>query len=145
MKEIRFAIESPGQLVEVGPVAVGVVTHSDLQRGVLEERKEEIKRISGNVLFDTGSNRSHVDKSVAEELNLSVMDRGVTNSVTHRVVRSDVYEMQVIIEGHSFYVEKAASGDLEPLGLIATLGRDILSRGKLEYDGRKGVVKFMFS
>jgi len=38
---------------------------------------------------------------------------------------------------------RACDGFLQD-GVIALIGRDILSRGKLEYDGRTGIVEFKF-
>ena len=106
----------------------------------IAEGGTEINSEIGKVLLDAGASNTCFDKSVAARLGLAVVERGprFTPSVVDR--DSPRYEGQVIINGHSFHVALAGEGFLADQGLIALTGRDTLSRGKLEYDGRTGIV-----
>lgn len=131
-------------LQEKGPVVVGTVTHSDQHRSALIEIGKKPPSKVGNVLLDTGASHTCFDKSVAKELGLKVIDIGPLHTPLGTDPLSPRYEGQVIINGHPFHVARICGVTLSNQGLIALIGRDILSRGKLEYDGRTGIVTFRF-
>ena len=144
MPEIKIISGSGTHLKKSGPVIQGVFTHSDSQREIRKGDGKSVGSIRGNILFDTGASSTNVDRSEAKKLDLLVVDSGDLGSATEEAVPTLIYEGQVIINGFPFHVERAVGANLVPHGLIALIGRDILSRGKLEYDGRTGIVTFKF-
>ncbi len=144
MPEIRIVAGSGTRLQEMGPVIQGTLTHSEVQKEIRKKDGREVNSAKGKVLLDTGADKTSIDESTAKKLGLVVVDRGTLNSASHRDVPIDVFEGQVIINGFAFHLGRAGGTNLKDQGLIALIGRDILSRGKLEYDGRTGIVKFKF-
>lgn len=143
MPEIKIS-RTRSQLDSKGPIIQGAITHSDSQREVLEGEGQRVESITGNVLFDTGASRTNLDQSAAHQLGLRIVGKGDLSSATEVNKRTYIYEGQVIINGHHFPVNQTPGVNLAPHGLIALIGRDLLSLGKLEYDGRTGIVTFKF-
>ena len=131
-------------LQEKGPVIEGAVTHSNRHRLALTEVGKKPGSEIGKVLLDTGASSTCLDRSIAKKLGLKVVDIGPVFTPSGTIEDSPRYEGQVFIDGHPFHVARACEGVLANQGLIALIGRDILSRGKLEYDGRTGIVTFRF-
>lgn len=145
MPEIKIVAGSRIQLERMGPVIQGLLTHSDSQREIRSDDGRKVERIRGNVLFDTGASSTIIDWSTARNLDLLVVDSGTLNSATETDVPTQVYEGQVIIDGHPFHLERTPGAPLlQEHRLLALIGRDILSHGRLEYDGRTGIVTFRF-
>ena len=127
-----------------GPTIEGAVTHSEGHRASRAQAGKEVKTEVGKVLWDTGASSTCFDESIAKKLDLAIVGFGPQNTPSGTVPKSPRYEGQVIINSHPFHVERAGEGFLLRQGLIALIGRDILSLGKLEYDGRTGIVTFRF-
>lgn len=127
-----------------GPIVEGAVSHSEQHREALAKSGIEVKSKVGKVLLDTGASQTCFDKSIARKLSLTIVDLETLLTPSGTVEDSPVYEGQVIINGHSFHIARASEGGLSNQGLIALIGRDILSHGVLKYDGRTGNVSFRF-
>lgn len=135
---------SSSNLEEMGPKIGGTVTYSEQHRAALAQAGIEVKSEVGQILWDTGASATCFDATTVTKLGLAVIDRAPHGGPLGFDQNAPRYEGQVIINGYSFHVARASAGYLARFGLIALIGRDILSRGRLEYDGRNGIVTFKF-
>ena len=145
MPEIKIVTGSRNHLEKSGPILAGSLTHSDAQRKIRSDEGRNSKSVNGKVLFDTGASGTAIDQSVAQNLGLLIIGPTKLNTPSHSNVPSLEYEGKIVIDGHPFHLERAVGAPvLETQGVLALIGRDILSLGKLEYDGRTGIVTFRF-
>lgn len=144
MPVILMKSDSSSSLERSGPTTEGTVTFSDRHREDLERSGKETNSKVGRILWDTGASSTCFDAKVAHDLGLAVIDRAPHAGPLGYDENAPIYEGQVIVNGNKFPVSRASAGILERFGLIALIGRDILSRGTLEYDGKTGIVTFRF-
>lgn len=98
-------------------------------------------RRRAQALVDTGAKTSVIDKTVAREL--GVKKSGTTELTTPSTggnpEPADVYEVGVVLSAHGMEMEasglRMASADLAAQGVQLLLGRDVLNRLTLLYDG----------
>lgn len=96
--------------------------------------------ISGWGLLDTGASRTCVDRDVVRRLGLPVVGWIEVTSATSSSSLQSLHPIQVRIEGVALELEipEAIVAPLEGTGLIALIGRDVLRRCTLFYDGIPG-------
>ena len=95
--------------------------------------------VHGWALIDTGATATCVDRTAAEKAGLAVVDSGPMSSATHPNEIVPIYAGQLMIRGLcSVNINRAYGAVLETQGLVALIGRDILSNCQLVYDGHDG-------
>lgn len=96
--------------------------------------------ISGFALIDTGASHTCVDRKTAERAGLAVVDSGPMTSTTHQNEIVPIYAGKADIVGlpHNLIMNKAYGANLDSLGLIVLIGRDVLKRCVLIYNGPDG-------
>lgn len=97
--------------------------------------------VTGFALIDTGASATCIDRKAAEKAGLAVVDSGPMTSATHANEIVPIYAGKVEIQGlPSCNVAKAYGANLEPQGLCALIGRDMLASCVLVYNGSDGFV-----
>jgi predicted aspartyl protease len=95
--------------------------------------------VVGLALVDTGASVSCVDATLPSKL--GVKPTGVTQLYgATGGGSSSVYPMRVVIQGIAWTLDfqRLVEANLAPLGYVALLGRDVLSRMSLHYLGHVG-------
>ena len=96
--------------------------------------------ISGVALIDTGALSTCIDQKAADAAGLAVVDSGLMTSATHENELVPIYAARLDIAGIPENVEakRAYGAILEPQGLTALVGRDLLASCILVYNGTDG-------
>lgn len=135
----------PGGLAKFGPILpVELAIPSSLSRMLAEQGQNIPSPVSGFILIDTGATRSAVDINTI--LRLSVNAIGITNLMSASgESQHNLYPAKFSFPGLKFEVEFSSlvGVDLsrQSIGgqqIIALMGRDLLSRCLLVYNGTKG-------
>jgi len=93
--------------------------------------------VSGQALIDTGASVSAIDLSVISRLQLNpigVVSVGTAGGPTRR----NLYPARFILPRLVIDLEAVIGADLSPFNIIALIGRDILSRFIMIYNGPAG-------
>ena len=132
---LRIRYPSPRQLVQAGPVV-------DIE---ISSGRAGTPTVKGKGLIDTGASVTFVTPQVVERARLQVLR--TTPPISFSTVnddgtgRSPVYGARVSVVGlptaeiTRCYLAQSLPGDV-----IALLGRDLLRRGTLLYDGPRGQI-----
>lgn len=120
-------------------VEVEIQLPADLRR----QRQAEglnFESVAGNALIDTGADVTAFDLAAAARAGLARRGAGQLMTVLGRHDREVPLLLgEVTITGLStFPVLQGRGFDLSDLGLVAVIGRDVLSRTVLVYNGREG-------
>jgi predicted aspartyl protease len=96
--------------------------------------------VVGMALIDTGASMSSIDNQVAASLGLSPIDVVKMSSASHASTDANVYAVHFEIMGCPIEgdVGRAIGAELAAQGLIMLVGRDILQRCTLHYNGGAG-------
>lgn len=131
------ALSIRGPIIEV---SVGI--EQSAGAGLLQSGQQLPTPRTGWALIDTGASITCVDDKAARELGLPVIDVAKMTSATHTEVEQNVYPIQITIVGSAlqFNVARAMGAALEPQGIIALIGRDVLSVCTLFYNGLTGQI-----
>ena len=132
-KEDKSQLE-PAEALELhGPSFVGVL----IQAGPKLNRQNAIE---GILLVDTGALETCIDQSAAEQAGLQVVDSGLLSSATQADQVVPIYTgvSEVRESGVTITCDRAYGVNLSPQGKIALLGRDVLRRSILIYNGLDG-------
>lgn len=128
-----FQYPSPRQLAYAGPV-VDVAISSGRTRSPV---------IKGKALIDTGASVTFVTREVIERAGLPILRTAPPISFStvndDESQRSPVYAAQVSVVGlPEAQITRCYRAESVPGDAIALLGRDLLRRGTLLYDGLRG-------
>jgi hypothetical protein len=98
-----------------------------------------------DLLIDTGATITAIDSSIIAALNLSPTGtaRMQTPSTGGIAIPVATFEIELTIPGNSptrIPTITVIGGDFLSLGYHGLLGRDILARGRMEYDGPKDLL-----
>jgi len=93
---------------------------------------------TGWALIDTGASNTCVDEQAAKELGLPVIDVGTMLSATHERVPCNIYPVQVATPIVSLNSPRTMGAALAAQGLLVLIGRDVLQRCNLFYNGPIG-------
>ncbi len=94
--------------------------------------------VSGQALIDTGAMTTCVDAEAAKQVGLAIVGSGYINSATHADQEVPIFAGSLHIEGASMAAEftQAFGANLAAhQGIVALIGRDLLSRCVLVYNG----------
>ena len=143
----------PPGLVERGPVLRVVVSVTDEHAKILAEHGEpNPNTVPGLALIDTGALVTCIDDSVAVDAGLPVVDKGRISSATDTPEVS-VYAGKIVLvqEGQSAGVEtaqvearRAFGVNILNQGIIALIGRDVLTQAFLLYIGPEARYTLVF-
>lgn len=125
-----------------GPVLEATLTVSDAHQRALVSLGKSAKSKVGLVMFDTGASLSCFDQKASEEIGLAIVGKGSMSSASHANQTVPVYAGKLILPGLNINIEKGMGAKLAPQGLIALIGRDIMSLGTLFYNGHDGSISF---
>jgi predicted aspartyl protease len=107
--------------------------------------KTNVPPVTGMGLIDTGAGSTCIDEDVARRLNLPVVNVVKLTSATHSDVLRNVYPVTFDIPGIQQVDCPLAIGvPLQSQGIIALIGRDILSKAALFYNGPTGQITISF-
>lgn len=93
---------------------------------------------AGLALIDTGASNTCIDEQAAKELGLPVIDVGSMLSATHQKVPCNIYPVQIITPIVTLNSPRTMGASLAAQGLLVLIGRDVLSRCLLFYNGPTG-------
>ena len=97
--------------------------------------------VSGMGLIDTGAAVTCVDRDVAQRVGLAIVGEAPMTSATHADEMVPVFAGTLRIDGLADCTLNAAFGaKLEPQGLVALIGRDLLEDCILIVNGATGMV-----
>ena len=96
--------------------------------------------VTGWGLIDTGASATCVDRAAAEKAGLAVVDSGPMASAIHESEIVPIFAGRLDIGGipQNIDMKRAYGAKLEPQGLIALIGRDVLAVCVLVYNGVDG-------
>jgi predicted aspartyl protease len=93
--------------------------------------------VKGNALVDTGASISVVDLEAISQLNIKPIGVAEMHTVGGKV-NQNLFPARFIIPNLTIDFEAVAGADLKPQGIVALIGRDILSGFVLIYLGGTG-------
>lgn len=128
----------PLQLQNRGPIVPVAVSISDVQRRSLARTGMPAPRpVTGLALLDTGATVTCIATESAEEAGLPTVGTGRMMSATEESVEVPLYAAKVDIQGFVGINAPQAHGSpaLAAQGLVALIGRDVLSRCAFVYNG----------
>jgi len=142
----------PGGLLKIGPILPGEVTiPSALAKLLADEGQQIPPPVSGFMLIDTGATRSCVDTEIVTKLGVKPIGIATLTTASGES-KHNLYPAKLNFPPMTFGVE---FGSLVGVNLkqqtvgghqiIALLGRDLLSRCLLVYNGLKGSFTLAFS
>lgn len=101
-----------------------------------------IAPIVGECLLDTGASATSIDTEIAAKLNLLTIDTVIVSTAFKGNVTAALHPSEIMLFGYTFIVHQTVSSNLKPHGIVALIGRDILSLGVLDYSGKDGTYNF---
>jgi predicted aspartyl protease len=121
-----------------GPVVqVAVTIEQNAGKALLSQGKTVPSR-SGWALIDTGASNTCVDEQAAKELGLPVIDVANMQSATHEKHPCNVYPVQIVSPVVTLNSPRTMGAALASQGLLVIIGRDVLQRCNLFYNGPAG-------
>ena len=94
---------------------------------------------TGLALIDTGAQATCIDAELAASIGCPVVGTAQMTSATHDAVDVPLYAVQLNIPDlGTVTARRAYAAQLEPQGLIALIGRDILKFWNFTYNGPAG-------
>ncbi|MDE0152958.1 MAG: aspartyl protease family protein [Gammaproteobacteria bacterium] len=125
-------------LGQVGPRVQITLAQLKEQIDAISGKGEEVPApVVGYALIDTGASATCVDSDAAGRAGLPVVDSGPLHSVTHANETVPIYAGSLTIQGANINLlaHRAYGVNLVEQGLIALIGRDVLSQCILVYNG----------
>lgn len=126
-----------------GPlVQVAITLAQPFAMSLTQTGKQVPQPIHGMALIDTGASITCVDEEAAKAMNLPVIDVGTMHSASHSKTPSNLYPVQIQIIGFpiQFQQPRTMGAALKSQGLLMLLGRDLLQRCTLFYNGLTGQI-----
>lgn len=151
---LQFAAEirtPDGKTVQVPPAAalhqrgpviqVTVTIEQNAGKALLAQGKSMPTPKAGLALIDTGASNTCIDDQAAKDLGLPVIDVAHMQSASHSKHQCNVYPVTIDIPGVvSLNSPRTLGAALASQGLLALIGRDVLSRCSLFYNGPMGQI-----
>jgi len=138
-----MALPGAQALVQRGPIInVTVGLERSMATALIGQGSKVPTPISGLALIDTGASVTCIDNSKAIELGLPVVDTVKMMSASHDAIDQPAYPIHIEIIGTAiqFSLPKAMGANLAPQGLLALIGRDVLSLFTMFYNGQTGQI-----
>lgn len=138
--EVRPA---PEALALSGPILPVTLTLSDAsQRAYSEQGKPLPETVSGLAMIDTGATSTCFDQDSARAAGLPVVGTAKMSSTTHADQEMPVFAGKMMIAGQIVIdVDRGMGANLSSFdGLVALIGRDLLSSAVFTYNGPDGSI-----
>jgi len=120
---------------------VSAIAYED-NRPVVTIRFKDIKGVDLEAYVDSGATFSLIPKSLAEELRLEYV--GEVSVITGKGKSVlELYRVMINFLGRDFEIIVAGQDLPEQSPMKALLGRDIMDRFRICFDGRRKVLEFM--
>jgi predicted aspartyl protease len=125
-----------------GPcLQVAIKLHPDIEQQLTSQAAEVPPPVTGWALLDTGASTTCLDDQVAEQLSLPVIGTASIGTASHASSRRNIYPVAIEIAGlQTHIIAKAVGVELSSQGLLALIGRDVLSACTLFYNGLSGEI-----
>ena len=124
-----------------GPVLqVSVTIEENAGKALISQGKPLPAPKQGLALIDTGASNSCIDEQAAKDLGLPIIDVGTMQSASHDKAPSNIYPVQIITPIFTLNSPRTMGAALASQGLLAIIGRDVLMRCTLFYNGPMGQV-----
>lgn len=95
--------------------------------------------VAGMALIDTGARVTCIDRKAAAQAQLPTVGSGKMASATHAEEIVPIFAGNIQIAGlGNISANRAYGANLEPQGIIALIGRDVLKQMILFYNGTDG-------
>ena len=122
-----------------GPVLqVTVTIEENAGKALVSQGKALPTPKTGLALIDTGASNTCIDEQAAKELGLPVIDVGTMLSATHEKVPCNIYPVLINTPIVNLNSPRTMGAALVAQGLLVLIGRDILQRCNLFYNGPIG-------
>ena len=109
------------------------------------QRTAPIPLLNGLALIDTGASVTCIDQEAARTAGLAIVDSGPMHSATHENHIVPIYAGMIQIQTFpAFRTTRAYGAHLEPQGVIALIGRDMLASCMFTYNGADGSFSLAF-
>ena len=125
-----------------GPLVQATLTFPDAVQRRLQSVGQNPGTETGMAMFDTGATSTFIDNEAAERLGLPVIGVGNMTSASEANVRTPKYTAKLVVPSLNLNLEGALGANLAPHRIIALIGRDVLQRGILIYNGLDGSFSF---
>ena len=125
-------------LQQAGPLVQVVLSPlEDQTKLLLESGQNAPSPVAGYALIDTGASATCIDQKAAAKAGLAVVDSGPMHSATHANEIVPIYAGRFTIQGVPWSIDtkKAFGANLASQNLIILIGRDLLSKCILIYNG----------
>lgn len=130
-------------LQQRGPVLqASISVLESMAKEILQQGKGVPAPKTGWAQIDTGASITCVDDGAAQELGLPPIDVVSLCSASHGGTQANVYPVQILIPelGMSLQAPRAVGAALAVQGLLVLIGRDVLQRCTLFYNGPMGQI-----
>ncbi len=122
-----------------GPVLqVTVTIEENAGKTLISQGKAVPTPKTGLALIDTGASHTCIDEQAAKELGLPVIDVGTMLSATHEKVPCNIYPVLITTPIVNLNSPRTMGAALAAQGLLVLIGRDVLQRCNLFYNGPIG-------
>ena len=128
---------NPAALAQGGPqVPVQIAVPEVLAKLLAESGKPAPAPVSGMALLDTGATASVVDASVVQALGVNPVGVATVGTAGGPATQP-VYPIRIQLQGVNLTIDfgRVTGAPLKEMGFVALLGRDMLARMILFYDG----------
>jgi predicted aspartyl protease len=128
-------------LAQVGPrVAITLMPPDQLVAALTKEGKPIPSAITGLALIDTGAGPTSIDEDAAKKLGLPIINVVKLASASHPSTDAHVYPVKFAITGlpNAINAPQVVGAPLACQGLLALIGRDLLSVCHFTYNGAAG-------
>lgn len=125
-------------LQQAGPLVQVILSPLEDQIELLTKSGQKVPQpVTGHGLIDTGASATCIDQKAATMAGLAVVDSGPLHSATHANEIVPIYAGRFAIQGlhQNIDTTKAYGANLDSQNLIILIGRDVLSRCVLVYNG----------
>lgn len=122
-----------------GPVLdVSVTIEQNAGKALLSQGKAVPTPKTGLALIDTGASNTCIDDEAAKELGLPVIDVAIMQSASHEKVQCNIYPVLINTQIVGLNSPRTIGAALAAQGLLVLIGRDVLQRCNLFYNGPVG-------
>ena len=121
-----------------GPVVQVTVTIEQNAGKALLSQGKVVQSKSGLALIDTGASNTCIDDQAAKDLGLPVIDVANMQSATHEKHPCNVYPVQIVTPVVTLNSPRTLGAALASQGLLVIIGRDVLQKCNLFYNGPAG-------
>ncbi len=128
----------PRMLQNRGPIVPVSISIGDQQRvALVAAGREAPAPVTGLALIDTGATLTCIGTQAAQQAGLPTVGTGSMMSATQASVQVPMYAAKIDIQGFVAINTAQAYGSpaLDGQGIIALIGRDVLSKCILNYNG----------